>query len=455
MRKSLVVFGDALLDLDVESTASRLSPEAPVPVLVEQARQYRAGGAALAAALAASDNRLQVSLVAPCADDDAAEQIRRLLPEQVVLIEVPADGKTSVKTRFRVSGQTVARLDDGVEPMSIRHLPKAARGAMREADGIVVSDYGDGATRHEPFRELLAECLQHTPVLWDPHPRGTPPVPGVTMVTPNLAEAESAAQDEAGQGLGRTSRQADLLVRKWAARTVAITLGERGALLADGSGTVSIFPPPSVTSGDACGAGDCFAAATASALTRGALPTEAVASGVESASGFIAAGGVAGGQLAPATPPRSSVGSALELVGGVRRRGGTVVATGGCFDLLHAGHIATLQAARSLGDCLVVCLNSDDSVRRLKGPGRPLQTAEDRALVLRALACVDAVTVFDEDTPSELLRTLRPDVWVKGGDYTGVELPETAYLQEWGARVVTVPYLRGHSTSELMDLARR
>jgi D-beta-D-heptose 7-phosphate kinase/D-beta-D-heptose 1-phosphate adenosyltransferase len=134
-----------------------------------------------------------------------------------------------------------------------------------------------------------------------------------------------------------------------------------------------------------------------------------------------------------------------------RAAGGTVVATGGCFDLLHAGHVATLAAARRLGDCLVVCLNSDDSVRRLKGDGRPLVPERDRARVLEALGAVDAVTVFDEDTPLAVLAEIRPDVWVKGGDYSAAALPETELLAGWGGEVVVVPYLAGRSTTRLVE----
>jgi rfaE bifunctional protein nucleotidyltransferase chain/domain len=132
-----------------------------------------------------------------------------------------------------------------------------------------------------------------------------------------------------------------------------------------------------------------------------------------------------------------------------------VVATGGCFDLLHAGHLATLYAARRLGDHLVVCLNSDASVRRLKGPERPLQRAEDRAAVLSALGCVDEVLVFDEDTPVRLLEELRPHVFVKGGDYDPSQLPEAAALARWGGQAVAVPYRRGCSTTRLIEEARR
>jgi len=130
------------------------------------------------------------------------------------------------------------------------------------------------------------------------------------------------------------------------------------------------------------------------------------------------------------------------------------VATGGCFDLLHAGHVATLRAARRLGDCLVVCLNSDDSVRRLKGPDRPLVSRDDRVAVLSALDCVDGVLVFDEDTPVEVLDVLRPHVWVKGGDYVAGTLPEDEVLARWSGRSVVVPYLPGRSTTGLVVRAR-
>jgi rfaE bifunctional protein nucleotidyltransferase chain/domain len=135
----------------------------------------------------------------------------------------------------------------------------------------------------------------------------------------------------------------------------------------------------------------------------------------------------------------------------VRARGGTIVATGGCFDLLHAGHVSMLQAARRLGDCLVVLLNSDESVRRLKGPDRPVQSTADRAEVLLALECVDAVHVFHEDTPITALELLRPHVFAKGGDYGAGRLPERAVVARWGGQAIVLPYLAGRSTSRLVQ----
>jgi D-beta-D-heptose 7-phosphate kinase / D-beta-D-heptose 1-phosphate adenosyltransferase len=161
---------------------------------------------------------------------------------------------------------------------------------------------------------------------------------------------------------------------------------------------------------------------------------------------------------AEAPPPAvgSPMDRALRLIAAVRAMGGTVVATGGCFDLLHAGHVATLRAARALGDCLVVCLNSDDSVRRLKGPERPLVPQADRVAVLEALGCVDVVVPFDERTPEAVLQRLRPDVFAKGGDYALADLPEAALLSTWGGQAVVLPYLEGRSTTQLMkEVVRR
>uniref|UniRef100_UPI0013598062 adenylyltransferase/cytidyltransferase family protein n=1 Tax=Puerhibacterium puerhi TaxID=2692623 RepID=UPI0013598062 len=157
------------------------------------------------------------------------------------------------------------------------------------------------------------------------------------------------------------------------------------------------------------------------------------------------AGTPAGGAAAPAE---------LERLGARLRPAGTLVATGGCFDLLHAGHIATLEAARALGDRLVVLVNSDASVRRLKGAGRPVVTAADRVRVLEALDCVDAAVVVDEDDPRAALEALRPDVWVKGGDYTVDQLPEADVVARHGGRTVVLPYLDGLSTTAILERAR-
>jgi len=280
-------------------------------------------------------------------------------------------------------------------------------------------------------------------------------VPGMLVVTPNEREARTLAPASSGGARTGVAQAADLagtLRALWAAASVCVTRGPDGAVLVRADGAPIAAPAPHVENGDPCGAGDRFASNLALSLMRGMTLEEAVVAAVASASAFVSEGG-AEAALRGGRPTAGGPARGLNAVERIRARGGTVVATGGCFDLLHAGHVRTLEAARSLGDCLVVCLNSDDSVRRLKGPERPLVSQEDRASVLSALGCVDAVAVFGEDTPDTVLRRLRPHLWAKGGDYDGQALPEERVLREWGGRAVILPYVEGRSTTRLIEEA--
>jgi rfaE bifunctional protein nucleotidyltransferase chain/domain len=246
------------------------------------------------------------------------------------------------------------------------------------------------------------------------------------------------------------------LAARWQAANVVVTIGDRGAVLVTSGGPPLVVPAVPVPHGDPCGAGDRFAATAAGLLGDGALPSEAVEGAVAAASAFVAAGGADGRPEPPRGPTVYGEGDALsQLLARVRGGGGTVVATGGCFDLLHAGHVGLLDGARALGDCLVVCLNSDASVRRLKGPGRPLVPAAERSVVLGAMTAVDAVVTFEEDTPEALLDRLRPDVFVKGADYAVADLPEAPLLARWGGQAVVLPYAPGWSTTRLLKEASR
>ncbi|NQW89187.1 bifunctional heptose 7-phosphate kinase/heptose 1-phosphate adenyltransferase [Curtobacterium sp. VKM Ac-2861] len=450
----IVVVGDTLLDVDVAGTSDRLSPDAPVPVVDVTTDDRRAGGAGLVATMLVRDGH-DVTLVTVLGDDARAQELRDLLPD-VTVVAGPSGAPTPVKTRVRVVDHALVRIDEGCATPPVPEATDAMTAALDDADAIVVADYGRGVAAAPALREALARVAEHTPVVWDPHPKGAAPVPGITVATPNAAEARRFT-DVDGHGVPVATVPfatvaATALVEQWGVGAVAVTLGDRGALLADDRSDSRFVPAPSVTAGDPCGAGDRLAAGVAVALAGGADVPGAVAAGVVAASEYLAAGGVtalfADDGPAPLRVPGADR-DALRTVHEVRSAGGTVVATGGCFDLLHAGHARTLSAARALGDCLVVCLNSDSSVRALKGPERPIMTQDDRVELLLALDCVDAVVVFDEHTPDEALRRFRPDVWAKGGDYTASELPEAATLAEWGGHVVTVPFHPGRSTTRL------
>jgi rfaE bifunctional protein nucleotidyltransferase chain/domain/rfaE bifunctional protein kinase chain/domain len=455
----LVVVGDALLDRDVDGTVERLSPDAPVPVLDESSTRSRPGGAALAAVLAAADGR-EVTLITALADDAPGRELERLLAERGVdVVNLGLAGTTPEKVRVRTGGRSLLRIDrGGGAPGPVGPAGASTRAAIGWASALLVADYGRGVAAEQGIRDALLGASTKLPVVWDPHPRGPAPVRGVTLATPNAGEAAGFAPEASGEGgeVGAAAARAGVLRERWGAEAVCVTLGTRGALLVGAAGEPLAIPAPLVAAGDPCGAGDRFASRCAAALGDGHTPEQAVSLAVASASAFVAAGGAGAGIPAPGTgvgEPATRPSTALETVERVRARGGTVVATGGCFDLLHPGHIGTLAAARALGDCLVVCINSDDSVRRLKGAGRPLVGEADRAEVLRALECVDAVAVFGEDTPESVLDQLRPDIWVKGGDYAAEELPESALLRRWGGTTVIVPYLAGRSTTRLIQEA--
>jgi rfaE bifunctional protein nucleotidyltransferase chain/domain/rfaE bifunctional protein kinase chain/domain len=452
MSRPLVVVGDALLDVDLVGSASRLTPDAPVPVVEDVERRERPGGAALAAVIAAAATSREVVLVTPLDSDEGAGRLRALLDGRVRLIAIPAEGGTAVKQRIRVGDHSLARLDSGAPVATLGALPTEAVEAIRDAAAVLVADYGRGTTADGRVREAIAAA--RGPVVWDPHPRGAEPVQGVRLVTPNAAEAARVVPDVPGDGLAAVGARAEALIEHWGVGAVAVTMGARGALLSYGPGAPMVVPAVAVTGGDPCGAGDSFAAAAALALADGAVTGEAVSSAVAFAGAFVARGGATSWDAEVEAPNVVAEPGAEGVITRVRAAGGTVVATGGCFDLLHPGHVATLRAARGLGDCLVVCINSDDSVRRLKGPSRPLTSAPDRARVLEALEFVDAVVVFDEDTPSAVLERLRPDVWAKGGDYAGADLPEAAVLRTWGGQAVVLPYLDGHSTTALVERSR-
>ncbi|GGV41287.1 D-glycero-beta-D-manno-heptose 1-phosphate adenylyltransferase [Streptomyces griseoflavus] len=454
----LVVVGDVLLDEDIEGVATRLAPDAPAPVVDVTGDRRHPGGAGLAAALAARGGR-DVVLVTALGDDPASEAVRRGLSGRVRLLELPLHGTLPVKTRVLAGGRPVVRIDRG------GGTPGEPDGAVCEAlagaHAVLVADYG----RHTAgaVRAHLEDAARRTPLVWDPHPRGEPPVPGARLVTPNAAEAIALCAGTpgvSGPSLGAFAERGTSLAERWRAAGVAVTLGDRGVLLTrPGGGTPMLIPAPFRAGGDPCGAGDCFAATTVAALADGLLPEEALQRAVAAAAAFVAAGGSGNPDLwetpavpAPGRTPGADAADAFGLAESVRARGGTVVATGGCFDLVHAGHVGLLESARRIGDCLIVCLNSDASVTRRKGAGRPLVPAADRARVLAALGSVDAVVVFEEDTPAAVLERLRPDVWVKGGDYSVQDLPEAEVLRGWGGQAVVLPYLDGRSTT---SLARR
>jgi D-beta-D-heptose 7-phosphate kinase/D-beta-D-heptose 1-phosphate adenosyltransferase len=458
----LIVLGDSMLDIDIEGDASRLSPEAPVPVVDVTRQRRRPGGAGLAALLAARSGQ-EVILITAVGTDELGDVLLNLLTDHVEVCSLPLEGSTVCKCRVAAGEIPMLRVDSGSGRARRTPLPSAAVRALTSAGAIMVADYGRGVAGLPAIRQALLE-LHSVPVVWDPHPRGPAPVRGCTLATPNADEARLSS------GADHPAEQGRQLCANWHARSVAVTIGGRGAVLTEAGDpprttNVPLLDFPKLGAGriDTLGAGDKFSVAAALALLEGADVREAVQAAVISATQFVRDGGatavstVSGSEsidLSVKMAEPTTLPDAFEVAARIRRTGGRLVATGGCFDLLHRGHISLLNQARALGDALIVCLNSDASVRRAKGSGRPMVPQEDRARVLNALAAVDGVAIFEEKTPAALLARLQPDIWVKGQDYADRIMPEAEVVERLGGQVVLLPVVPGYSTTRLVHTAR-
>jgi rfaE bifunctional protein kinase chain/domain len=306
---TVVVLGDLMLDREILGNVERLCPEAPVPVLAEQSTVDRLGGAGLAALFARRDGH-DVVLVAAVAADEAGARLRELLAaDGIRLVAMPLHGPTPEKIRLRSGGHLLLRLDRGdggrCGPVDVLELLDV----LASASAILVSDYGRGVTGRPELRAALDDRAGTVPLVWDPHPRGGPPLAGAGLVTPNRAEASSflpayvpEASVDRPAVAGDVRIAADTLRRRWAAAAVAVTLGKDGAMVADGTSAPWLVPAPFAAHGDPCGAGDRFASAAALALAAGAGAPEAVRAAVAEATAYVAGGGPMGlSSLEPST----------------------------------------------------------------------------------------------------------------------------------------------------------
>lgn len=440
-RRATVV-GDSLLDRDWPGEAQRLCPDSAGPVVDLAAEVLRPGGAALTAVALAAQG-VTTTLVTALGDDDAGRHVSDHLADAGVgVVDLGLAGPTPEKIRVRVRNATITRLDRGCATTAPPgRWSDEASDAVLSADAVLVSDYGRGLADDTAFTRALS-ALAHagsTPVVWDPHPRGPAPHRSTTVATPSLVEGRALLHRDRAVAIDDPSLIAAALHHRWRC-AIALTCGPDGVLLHDGARPHRV--PTRPVDGDPCGAGDWFGAGVTAALAGGASLRDAVAAGHRSASQWIA-----GEHDITASAP----GSPLEIA----RRRGRLVATSGCFDVLHVGHLAMLRHARSLGDHLVVLLNSDGSVRRSKGHGRPVNDQHDRAAVLAGLDCVDDVMIFDQATPCAALERLRPSIFVKGADYEQVDIPERAVMSQWGGTVAFAPLVADRSTTRILTIAGR
>jgi len=476
-RPRILVLGDLILDRYTWGDAERVSPEAPVLVLRADAQEVRPGGAASVALLARGLDA-QVSIAGVLGDDAAGEVVNELLDEAGIKRELVLDDPnrpTTVKQRFigRAASRhphQILRVDreqrEPLDPELEKRLSESIVACLDRHQAVLVSDYNKGVCTPGLLATLIeAATAAGVPIIVDPaRVADYTRYRGATILTPNRTEAELAT----GRKIPTPEAALDAaeqLRGECRAAAVLVTLDSQGMALVHKDQPAELASTKARSVYDITGAGDMVLATIGLCLASGIPLSQAVclanlAAGLEVERLGVAP--VSRGQIqAELTHTEHSGADKLVsvermalLADSYRRSGKTIVLTNGCFDLLHVGHAAYLAEAATLGDLLVVAVNSDASVRRAKGPDRPVIGQHDRAALLAALSSVDHVLIFDADTPHELLRQIRPDVLVKGGTYTREEVVGREVVEAYGGKVCVTGKVEGASTSRILSSAR-
>jgi D-beta-D-heptose 7-phosphate kinase/D-beta-D-heptose 1-phosphate adenosyltransferase len=460
----VLVLGDVMLDRYVSGSASRLSPEAPIPVLRPTARRATLGGAANVALNIATLGG-QAALVGVIGDDAEGVELTSLLGSSGIVshLVVAPSRQTTVKTRFMSGTHQLLRLDEEstaqLDAATGDLVLAAFADALAVADIVVLSDYAKGVLSDAVLSGALerAEALGKI-LIADPKRLDFAAYRGATVLTPNEHEVRQATQIDAAED-GEAARAGQCVMERTGCQAVVVTRSARGLTLVRHDAPVLHLSTRAREVADVSGAGDTLVAALAIALGAGAsLPEAAMLANVTA--------GISVGKPGTATVSQEELLGVLHLEDLIatdrkiveraeavqrsaawRAQGRRVGFANGCFDLIHPGHVRLLREARARCDRLIVALNTDASVQRLKGPTRPLQNETARATVMASLAPVDLVVLFDEDTPLELINALRPDVLVKGTDYSIDQVVGADLVQSWGGQVLLVELQAGHSTT--------
>ena len=467
----VLCIGDVMLDRFVYGRVERISPEAPIPIFRVEREQSMLGGAGNVVRNLVSLG-VQAQFVSVVGSDQAGNDVMRLVGEASSLephLLVDRLRPTTIKTRFVADGHQLLRADqESTAPLSAetaRDLERLVEEAVRECDIVVLSDYAKGVLGDATSRAAIAAARKAgKPVLVDPKGSNWTRYKGATLLTPNRHEL-AVATGMPTESLGEIERAARRQIRALGLEAMLCTRGKDGMALVRLKGRTITLPALAREVFDVSGAGDTVIASFAAALAAGAEPDKAAT--LSNIAAGIVVGKVGTAVVHPDELRRElvheanvaseakifSAAQAQEQVERWRRLGLQVGFTNGVFDLLHPGHVTLLRKARAACDRLVVGVNSDASVKRLKGKDRPLQDEASRATVLASLASVDGVVIFTEDTPLALITQLRPHLLVKGADYTLDKVVGAREVGAWGGRVVLVDFEQGHSTTRLVGKA--
>lgn len=456
------VIGDVMLDRYVRGDTFRISPEAPIPILIYKSEQTMLGGAGNVASNLVRLG-IEVSLFGSVGEDAHADTVRKLAKKEgmdcsgVIATHV---APTTYKERIISCGQHIVRVDHELEEFTPTFTLKSLKlltDKIREFDVVIVSDYLKGVLTENIISSLVQATIKNNiPIIVDTKSTQIKLYKGVTLITPNETDILNAT------GETNPIKAACILSRELDC-SILLTRGSQGVLLATDTKKYS-FDAHVKEVIDVSGAGDTVSAVASAMLAVGSsLEEAAYTSNI--------AGGLVVCKLGTASVSRSelikafikrvpsslkihTLDSIIERVSTERTDGEKIVLTNGCFDILHRGHIGYLEEAKHQGNFLIVALNSDDALKRIKGPTRPINKLENRMAVLAALSCVDAVVSFDEDTATEIIKVIKPDVYVKGGDYdieTVLATPEGIIMKKNGGKVYLTKEFGGHSTTDVIS----
>ena len=467
--RRMLVVGDIMLDRYIRGDVNRISPEAPVPVLAVKERKNVLGGAANVAANLAGLG-CDVLLWGIAGEDNNADILAFLLREHHIQNRIVSTAlrPTSTKTRITAGNHQIVRYDEEIIdplPSNIEDdLFCSLSEEIEASHAVILSDYAKGVLQGKLCPRIINECISKgKPVFVDPKGHDWNRYRGATCVTPNEAELALISDNPRKSGVSIATNARNARAR-FSLRQLLVTLGANGMALFLENEEECVIPASRAREVfDVSGAGDTVVAVLAASIAAGATWKDATKLANQAAGIVVTRAGTSPITIEDMVSlsrceEKSKTLSLEEATLSVetwKRNGESIVFTNGCFDLLHPGHIRLLQEAAKEGDRVVVGLNSDTSVKRLKGAERPLLTQDDRAAILSALECVDAVVIFEEDTPLNLIRTLQPSVLVKGGDYTPETVVGKDIVEAAGGKVVIVPLLEGKSTTGILQAIRR
>ena len=457
----VLVFGDIILDRYISGSVDRVSPEAPVPVLKPSGEEIRLGGAANVA-LNLSSLGSNATIIGVTGKDASSTQVIKLLQKNNIKKALSkSDHPTISKLRILASQQQLIRIDNEEEfsetdwQSSLSHYKKHI--SYKKNKVLIISDYGKGTLKNIPL--IIREAKKSKKiVLVDPKGDDFSKYKSADIITPNLHEFERV--------VGKINKESEItkkgkdLIKSLRLNSLLITRGSDGMTLLNKRNEKIIredFPTEARDVFDVSGAGDTVIASIAAGLAGGFTISESIRLANIAAGIVVGKSGTAAvkqSELVPYLGLSESFVTSNEIKGysqDLHEISKKIVFTNGCFDILHAGHVEYLAAAKELGDKLIVAINTDRSVRKLKGSSRPINTLAHRAKVLASLQCVDKVVFFDEETPIKLIKTIKPDVLVKGGDYKINEIVGYEEVVKSGGKVMTIPLVKGISTTKIIQ----